>query len=291
MTRLGVVAAFDGRPGRDMTALRDTARHAEGLGYATLWMPEHVVFFDRYESRYPYNETGNLELGRRPGVYDPLVGLTVAASVTSTIRLGTSILIVPQREPATLAQQVVALDHASDGRFDFGIGVGWSKEEFAALGVSWPRRGVRTDEYLAAMKALWADPVVAFDGEFTAFSGVIAEPKPQQSPHPPIWVGGNTDPAMRRTARLGDGWYGWTIPADELTDAVGRLHAACEADGRDPATVRAIVGLPWPGPVDGLGAYLEAADAAGIEEVVVAPARPKVELRERLDALSAVIER
>lgn len=291
MTTLGVVAAFDGRPGRDMAALRECARRTEGLGYSSFWVPEHVVFFEHYESRYPYNETGTLSLGRRPGVYDPLVALTVAASVTTTLRLGTGILIVPQREPVTLAQQVVAVDHASDGRLDLGIGVGWSHEEFAALGVSWARRGARTDDHLRAMKTLWAKDIAAYDGEFTSFSGVIAEPKPVQTPHPPLWVGGNTEAALRRTAQLGDGWYGWAIPQSEMAAAVARLHAACEAEGRDPVSVRITLGLPWPGDVDGLAGYLAAAATAGVEEVAVALARPRTALADRLAQLAVAVPR
>ncbi len=121
--RLGVVTRFDGRPGRTMAELRETARRTEAEGLDSLWFPEHVVFFREYRSKYPYSSDGVPRFGSRPGVYDPLLAATVAASVTERIRLGTAILIVPQRNPVVLAQEVVAVDHASNGRFDFGIGI------------------------------------------------------------------------------------------------------------------------------------------------------------------------
>ena len=285
---VGVVVAHDGRPGRGMAELAELAVAAEAAGLSSLWVPEHVVFVRGAVSRYPYNETGELRLGRQPGVYDPLVALAYVAARTDRLRLGTSILILPQREPLIVAQQIVALDHASGGRFDFGIGVGWLREEFDALGVPWERRGDRTDEYVEAMKVLWRDEVCDFEGEFVSFHEVLAYPKPLQQPHPPIWVGGNTSAAQRRAARLGDGWYAWQLSVPELASCIEGLDRACEGAGRNPSTVRRKLGLNWAGDLTELRPYAEQAAAHGFEELVVAPAAPGQDLRRRIEELAAI---
>ncbi len=288
---IGAVIAFDGGPGRGMDKLLAAARHAEAVGLDSIWIPEHVVFVAEATSRYPYNESGELNLGKRPGTFDPLIAITAAAAQTERIRLGTSILIVPERNPVVLAQEIVALDHVAQGRFDFGIGVGWLREEFDAIGIPWAQRGLRTDDYLRAMDVLWQDELCSYSGPFVSFEGVQAWPKPLQQPRPPVWVGGNTPPALVRTARLGDGWYGWNFTAEELAPAVAELHQVCEREGRDPATVRLMVGLPWSEAFDGLPAYLAAAEAVGVEQVTVAPGARGVELTQRLEELAVAARR
>ena len=285
--KLGLVIPFDGRPDRTMQDVRDVAVHAETAGIDSLWFPEHVVFFPSYTSKYPYTADGNPGFGKRAGVYDPLFAATVAAGATQRVRLGTAILIVPQRNPVVLAQEIVALDHASNGRFDFGIGVGWSSEEFAALGIPWARRGARTDDYLVAMKALWRDAYATHHGEFITFDDVIADPKPIQSPHPPIWVGGG-GAAMKRAATGGDGWYGWALAPTGIASAMAELDRACEAAGRDPATVGRKIGLPIVGPIAEFGAYLDAAQAAGVTEVVVGVGTKAAQLHPAIDELAKV---
>ena len=136
---------------------------------------------------------------------DPLVWLAYVASITTSLRLATGILILPQRNPVVLAKELATLDHLSGGRVELGIGVGWLEEEFAALGVPWARRGARTDEYVGAMRALWASDGADFDGEFASFHRVSSNPKPVHRSIP-IVVGGISEPALRRVARLADGW-------------------------------------------------------------------------------------
>jgi probable F420-dependent oxidoreductase len=285
--RIGVISAFDGRPGRTMADLRELARHAEAAGVDGLWFPEHVVFFRDYTSKYPYSADGNPSFGKRAGVYDPLFAATVAAAVTSRIRVGTAILIVAQRNPVVLAQEVVAVDHASTGRFDLGIGVGWSSEEFEAIGVPWAGRGARTDEYLDAMEVLWRDELCTFDGDAVSFHDVVAEPKPVQQPRPPVLVGGG-DAAMRRAARRGDGWYGFAVPAAEIASTMRRLDGCCDAVGRDPSTLRRVLGLPWSAPVAELAGYLEEAARHGVGEVTVALPRRGAALLDAVAELGAL---
>ena len=286
--QVGALLAFDGGRNRGMEALASCARHAEDVGLSSFWVPEHVVFIDGATSKYPYSVDGSANFGKRPGVYDPLIALTVAATATTRIRLRTGVLILPQREPVTLAQQVVALDHASNGRFDLGIGIGWLREEFAALGVPWAQRGARAEDYVRAIRALWRDDVVAHDGEFATFSGVLAWPKPTNAAGPAIIVGGNTDAALARVASIGDGWFGWNMDISEVHERVAALRSRWAAARRDQATLRLIVGLPWAQPIEGLVRYAVELAALGVDELVVAVAAPGIDNRERLDGLATL---
>lgn len=286
--RVGAVTMFDGRPDRTMADLRVLARHAESVGIDSLWFPEHVVFFSEYVSKYPYAPDGNPGFGRRQGLFDPLFCAMVAFAETQTLRVGTAVLILPQRNPLVLAQEIVALDHASNGRFDFGIGIGWSSEESTALGVPWAKRGQRTDEYLEAMSVLWTDDLCTYHGSFVDFENVIAEPKPVQHPRPPVWVGGAPGPSMARAAKLGDGWYGWAVGHDEMEAVLRQLDAECENVGRDPATVQRKLGLPASGDLRSLASYFDEAQRLGVTEVLVAPRARGAELLTQLDTLATL---
>ncbi len=287
MMKIGLVVPFNGRPQRTMEDLRTVAIHAEGAGIDSIWFPEHVVFFPQYTSKYPYSPDGDPGFGKRQGIYDPLFACTVAACATQKLRVGTAILIVPQRNPVVLAQEIVAVDHASNGRFDFGIGIGWSSEEFDALDVPWPNRGKRTDEYLATMKALWTDELVTFHGDYVNFDGVIAEPKPIQTPYVPIWVGGGAA-SMRRAAVHGAGWYGWNIGVDEIASTMADLDAACEKADRDPATMGRKLGMVFGGSPDELARYIETATSAGVTEIVLSMGINAPQLLAGIDALAGV---
>lgn len=283
MINIGLMVPFNGRPQRTMADVRAVAVHAESAGFNSVWFPEHVVFFQEYESKYPYTADGDPGFGKRQGVYDPLFAATVAACATERLRVGTAVLILPQRSPVVLAQEVVAVDHASDGRLDLGIGIGWSSEEFSALDVPWPQRGKRTDEYLDVLKALWSDELVTFHGDYVNFDAVIAEPKPVQSPVP-IWVGGG-DAAMKRAAQRGTGWYGWSLLPEEIAPAMHTLDEACEREGRDPATMGRKIGLPFGGNSSDFARYLDAATQAGVSEVVIAVGVNAPQVHARIDEL------
>ncbi|MEC9394260.1 MAG: TIGR03619 family F420-dependent LLM class oxidoreductase, partial [Actinomycetota bacterium] len=153
------------------------ARAAEEAGIDSLWTVEHVVYPDDYGSTYPYDESGRMAMAPDTDLTDPLTWLTWVGAQTSTIRLATGILILPERNPVVLAKQLGTMDALSGGRVELGIGVGWLREEFDALGIPWERRGARTDEYLAAMRTLWGGNSVSFDGDFVSFDGVSSNPK------------------------------------------------------------------------------------------------------------------
>jgi probable F420-dependent oxidoreductase len=217
---------------------------AQAVGFATLWVGEHVVMVDRGASRYPYAADGQIAVPADADWLDPMIALSFAAAATSTIRLATGVLLVPEHNPVALAKQAASLDRLSHGRLALGIGVGWSREEFAALGLPFERRGARTDEYVAAMRTLWREDPASFAGEFVNFADIRVNPKPVREGRIPIIAGGNSDAALRRAARLADGWYGFNLAdAAHVSERITRLRHLCETAGRDPAELEIAVAL------------------------------------------------
>ena len=267
--------------------LRTLGREAEDRGFESIWLAEHVVMFDDYESQYPYADDGRFPGGGDTGLLEPLTALAYLAAVTDRIRLGTGICLVPQRNPVYTAKQVVDLDNLSGGRVDFGIGVGWLKEEFDVLGVPFERRGARTDEYLQVMRTLWTDEVSSFSGDHYELRECRMYPKPVQAPHPPIHVGGESEAALRRVARHGQGWYSFNRRPDDLDDPLARLdgHLAAEARTRDDIQLTV---CPYLQPVE--AADLEAYAAKGVDRLVMLCLGFDVDgLRTQLDTLVATI--
>ncbi len=208
--------------------LAAAARGAEARGFHSVWVGEHVVLFDQYAKTYPYAEDGSFPVSGEAGMTEPFTTLAWLAGQTSTIRIGTGVTLVPQRNPLYTAKSVANVDWLSGGRFDFGIGVGWQREEYEALGVPWERRGARCDEYIELMRSLWTDSVSTHEGEFWTLPESRAFPKPVQSPHPPIHVGGEGPAARRRVARLGAEWLPFNMSPPSL--AAGRAALAQELD-------------------------------------------------------------
>lgn len=225
------------RPG----VIAKTAEAAERLGVSTLWVGEHVVLFDRQDSKYPYSASGEFALPGGADWLDPFITLTFAAAVTKTIRLATGICLVPEHNPVVLAKEVASLDRLAGGRFALGVGIGWSAEEFAALGISFERRADRTREYIEVMQRLWSEEVSSFHGEFVNFDGARSFPKPVRGGKLPIIFGGESAPALRRAADIGNGWFGFNVGPDEAGPLVKKLHAMLKANGRDLSEVEIIV--------------------------------------------------
>ena len=239
------------------------AAAAEEAGFATLWSGEHVVMVDDPASRYPYADDGRIAVPAEADWLDPLIGLSFAAAATRTIALATGVLLLPEHNPVLVAKQAASLDVLSGGRLTLGVGVGWSREEFEALGVPFARRGARTAEYVAAMRTLWRDDVASFDGEFVAFDAIRVNPRPVRDRRIPVVVGGNSDAALQRAAAWGDGWYGFNVEGiDAVRDRVGLLHELCGEAGRDPSALRVAVALSQP-------ADREELAAAGVDELVL----------------------
>ena len=221
------------------------ARKAEDLGFESYWVPDHPVIPVGSTDDYPGKERGE-----RPPEYlfkipDPLVALARASTATSKIRLGTSILLVPQRNAIATAMQIASLDHYCRGRFVLGIGAGWNEPECTVMGGDFPHRWTQTRHSILAMKQLWTQREAEYHSEYVDFDPVIAEPKPTRKPHPPVLLGSNTNPRVfKRVAEWGDGWLPYTSDPQELADgkaAIGR-HAA--AVGRDPRSLEVTMFSP-----------------------------------------------
>lgn len=240
---------------------------AEARGFATLWCGEHVIMVDNPTSRYPYSPDGSIGVPADADWLDPLLGLSFIAAHTRWITLATGVLLLPEHNPLIIAKQAATLDVLSGGRFALGVGVGWSEEEFDALGVPFARRGARTSEYITAMRRVWASDVASFFGEFVRFDGVRVYPKPVRERKIPVIVGGISDAALRRVAMIGDGWYGFNLAAAEVPDRVGALAEHCRDRGRDPQSVSVAVSLSDGGPE----LLPELANMGVTELVIVAP--------------------
>lgn len=204
----------------------DVARAAEDAGLDSVWTGEHVVLPDPRVPPSP-SEPENPFL-------DPAVALSFIAARTERLRLGTGIIILPQRNPLVLAKELASLDVLSGGRLIFGVGVGYLRPEFDALGIPFADRGSRTTEYVEAIRALWTQPKPEYKGRTVAFSGIQAQPRPVQKPCPPIVMGATSAPALRRTVTHGNGWYGFALDVDAAARAIAALRQA-ERDCDRPA--------------------------------------------------------
>jgi probable F420-dependent oxidoreductase len=249
------------------------AEHADRLGFGTLWAPEHVVLFDRYtDSKYPYSDDGQFALPGSADWMDPFITLSFAAAHTKQIRLATGICLVPEHNPLVLAKVIASLDFLSSGRFALGVGIGWSAEEFAALGVPFERRAARTREYINVMRQLWSEEKTTYAGEVVNFHDARSFPKPPQGSNLPIIFGGESAPALRRVAEYGTGWYGFNLNPTEAAAKIERLHTLVREQGRDPKAIDIIVS-PYTKRItpDDLKGYHE----AGVREVVIFFSIPK----------------
>ncbi len=209
-------------------------QRAEALGYESVWTAEHVIIPKTYTSVYPYNPDGKLPFPPDAAIIDPLVALTFIASATTRLRLGTGVNILPQMSPLYLAKWASSIDHLSKGRLMLGVGIGWLKEEFTAIGVPFERRGKRADEYLRALKAVWSGEEVNFQGEFVQWQNFMMRPKPAQAGGVPLVIGGISPSAIRRTVRYGDGWYVIGKDLDDYRTHMRALTEECAKQGRNP---------------------------------------------------------
>jgi probable F420-dependent oxidoreductase len=209
------------------------AQQVEELGYNSLWVSDHVVIPNEVSSRYPYSSSGALGIGPEEDILEPLTTLSFLAGATSKIRLGISVQILPYRPPLLNAKMLTTLDVLSGGRTIVGVGVGWMEEEFKALDADFPNRGRVTDEHIQVFKALCTQDEPEYEGEHYKIRGFKFYPRPVQSPHPPIWVGGNSPPALRRAATLGDGWHAVRMRPADLAETCRKLEKMRRDAGTD----------------------------------------------------------
>ncbi len=221
-----------------LDGLKELAIAAEGAGFDSLWTVEHVIYPDGYGSTYPYDPSGKMPAAPDTPMPDPLIWLTMVGAHTSTLRLGTGILILPERNPFVLAKTLATIDQLTGGRMELGIGVGWLKEEFEALGIPWARRGARTDEYIEVMRKLWTGELISHDGEFVQCTNVASNPRPVNGDIP-IVVGGHSEAAAKRAGRIGNGFFPGNGDLPTLIDIVRQTAADA---GRDPAAIEITAG-------------------------------------------------
>jgi probable F420-dependent oxidoreductase len=282
------------------STIEAVARRADELGFDSIWCNDHLAI-PKAGKRAGTEPAYAADYGeqRRQHVYEPLITLAYLAALTSRVLLGTSVYLLPLRNPVVAAKQVASLDQLSRGRLVLGVGVGWLEGEFAALGVPFRERGSRTDEAIAVLKALCGQEGAEFHGRYHRFTGVEFFPKPAQRPHPPLWIGGRSDAAIRRAARAGDAWHPSHLTTHELHRGIAVLHGECERAGRSPdevtvTTRRKLVLTESPpqaerGRVLTGGAGAIAATMAELEQVGVAhllvelPGSSEVELLENLE--------
>lgn len=219
-------------PGADPDVIVAVARAAERAGFARLWAGEHIVMVDGPDERYPYAQDGRIAVPSDADWLDPFATLAFAAAATTSIRVATGVLLLAEHNPLIVAKQAASLDRLSRGRLDLGIGIGWSRAEFDALGVPFAGRAARMREYVEAMRELWSTQASSYAGDTVRFAGVRSYPKPQRA-RVPLILGGTSDAALDRVAEYGDGWYGFNVALADLTERMRVLASCCERRGRD----------------------------------------------------------
>ena len=257
--KLGVHAAISSES-MDVGIL---AQKAEELGFESFWLPEHIIMPVNTNSKYPGSPDGSIPEYMSHYI-DPLVGLAGASAVTQSIKLGTGVCKVPERNPLLLAKEIATLDHFSGGRFIFGIGVGWHREETETMGANFERRWSQAREAVLAMKELWTKDEAEYHGKFYDFPPVRSFPKPAQKPHPPVILGGNAPNVVKRTAAWADGWMPAGLPPEEVEKGRATLDELSVAAGRDPSSVEVTVFAVPPEPE-----HLKKYENAGAIRVVV----------------------
>ena len=234
-------------------SLATLAKRGEEMGFDIIGVSDHVVIPRRVDSRYPYSETGEFA-GLDPGeCLEQLATMSFLAGQTTKARLLTSVMVLPHRSPVLTAKMLASIDVLSKGRVIVGCGVGWMREEFEALGAPpYEERGAVGDEYIQAFKELWTSDNPSFDGKYCSFSNISFLPKPVQKPHPPIWIGGESPPALRRAGRLADGWYPignnprHTVgTTEQISEYMSRVRGHARDAGRDPSEIDLAYSAGW----------------------------------------------
>ena len=242
--RLGVLPRFHESVITDPAWVHDFGALCEEVGVESVWSVEHVLVAQDYEPRYSYSADGRMPGSPGTVMPDPLEWLAYLAAVTSTVKLGTSVVVLPLHAPVVLAKRVATLDALSGGRVLFGVGLGWQVEEYRAVGVPYEERGARADEAIEVLRACWAPDPVSFSGPFTQVPPASVLPKPARGAAVPIVIGGSTRVAARRAGRLGDGFFPYVCGPEEFADRIDVIRATAHEHGRDPDAIELTA---WPG--------------------------------------------
>jgi probable F420-dependent oxidoreductase len=270
---------------RNMEQMVALAQKAESVGVESLWTFEHVIIPDDYASKYPYARDGKMPVTPTTNFVDPIVSIAALAAKTETLRLATGVNILPQTNPLLLAKQAASLDFVSGGRFMLGLGIGWLREEFDAMGVPFERRGARFDDAVVAMRKVWSGDIVEHQSDFLSWSGFRSNPLPENLP---VVIGGTKGKVFARTARLGDGYFAPNAGVDQMKGLVGELDRACAEVGRSRDDIE-ITGM-WMGPAEGEDTIARYRDLGVSRLVAMVPALGKNPI-EGLDQVGEVIAR
>jgi probable F420-dependent oxidoreductase len=265
--QFGILSANSGH-GSTPEGAKALVQAAEAGGFTTAWTVEHVVVPSGYQSTYPYAESGKMAGGAEDfDLPDPLIWLTWAAAHTTTLRLGTGILIATQRNPVVIAKSIATLDVLSGGRLDVGVGVGWLEEEFDALSIPFARRGQRLDEYIDAMRALWTQDKASFHGDFANFDNCISRPRPVNGTVP-IVIGGHTKAAARRAGQRGDAFFPGSATTEAIAELVDVMKQTATEHDRDGDAIP-VYAMATGKPGDSMYARIDQLAALGVTQVIV----------------------
>ena len=275
----------------DTTYLDCVGRGADERGIDSIWIPEpHLLAFDAYSSPFPYSPDGKLpEDYGTEGELDGFLAAAYLAAITSQIRVGIGVCVVPQRNPVYTAKDVTTLDHLLSGRFDLGVGIGWLGDEFEAVGVPFADRAARCSAHVEVMRSLWCDERAQYEGPFFSLPPSRQDPRPIQRPHPPIHVGGNSRRALKRVAEFGQGWLPWDLRPEKVKTGLSDMDGYLRARGRTRDEVSVTVAVDMmPADID-VPAYVD----AGVDQLVVVapPMKSPADIERVLDAfVEAVVE-
>jgi len=259
------------------------ARRVEAMGFDSLWMGEHVVLFDKTEFPYPGSRDGKIPVPAGGGMLDTVASFGFLAASTTTLRLGTGITLLPQRNVVYTAKEFTTLDWLSNGRIDLGVGVGWCKEEVIACGYDFDDRGARCDEALEVLKLLWTQELASYEGVHLTLPPCRMDPKPVQKPHLPIIVGGHSAAGLRRAAKYGDGWYGFQMDVAATAEMISKMASELSKHNRHLADFRIIITPPYSVTPEMVRAYRD----LGVDELVLHLGNQK---HERVESRLAELE-
>ncbi|MEM7017289.1 MAG: LLM class F420-dependent oxidoreductase [Pseudomonadota bacterium] len=283
--KFGVFATFMS-PLATPDIITDFAKKVEAARLDSIWMGEHVVLFDEMEFPYPGSKDGKIPTPPNGGLLDTVATFGLLAGATKNVRLGTGITLLPQRNPIYTAKEFATLDWLSSGRIDFGIGVGWCKEEVIACGYAWEDRGERCDEFLELTQKLWTEPVISHEGKHFQVNACKMDPKPVQNPMIPIIVGGHSKAAYRRAAKFGSGWYGFALTPELAKPMIDGVRTEVEAAGRSMDDFELLITPPYNINADTVKAF----EDMGVERLVMMMGGQKPDaLERRLDQVSELM--
>ena len=252
--KVGIFATFMS-PIATPDMITEFARQIEQMGIDSLWMGEHVVLFDKMVNPYPGSKDGKIPVPEGGGMLDTVATFSFLAGCTKNLRFGTGITLLPQRNPVYTAKEFATLDWLTNGRVDFGVGVGWCKEEVEACGYTFENRGARCDEFLKVLNSLWTEPVAAFSGTHFDLPACRMDPKPVQNGGIPVIIGGHTAAGFNRAAKYGDGWYGFQLNLEQTRAMQVQLSQALEKQDRKLQDMQFIITPPYQLSKDAILAY------------------------------------